>query len=121
MEKRETGKRDGIKVTGKQINKKSQRALTYSPDTSLYDNAIIYIETDTGSGSGVVITQDGYALTCAHVIAGAEEIFVRYQTSPDDYDEKDVEKLRSAIAKELGIKLPKKAASAKGKGKKGKK
>ena len=43
------------------------------------------------------------------------------ETSPDDYDEKDVDKLRSAIAKELGIKLPKKAASAKGKGKKGKK
>ena len=43
------------------------------------------------------------------------------ETSPDDYDEKDIEKLRSAIAKELGIKLLKKAAPAKGKGKKGKK
>jgi hypothetical protein len=43
------------------------------------------------------------------------------ETSPDDFDEKDIEKLRSAIAKELGIKLPKKAAPAKGKGKKGKK
>ena len=41
------------------------------------------------------------------------------ETSPDDYDEKDIEKLRAAIAKELGIKLPKKAALAKGK--KGKK
>jgi hypothetical protein len=41
------------------------------------------------------------------------------ETSPDDYDEKDIEKLRAAIAKELGIKLPKKAAPAKGK--KGKK
>lgn len=39
-------------------------------------------------------------------------------TDPDDYDEKDVEKLRSAVAKELGIKLPKKAAPAKKKGKK---
>jgi hypothetical protein len=43
------------------------------------------------------------------------------ETSPDDFDEKDIEKLRSAIAKELGIKLHKKAAPAKGKGKKGKK
>ena len=41
------------------------------------------------------------------------------ETSPDDYDEKDIEKLRAAVAKELGIKLPKKAAAAKGK--KGKK
>lgn len=41
-------------------------------------------------------------------------------TDPDDFDEEDIEKLRKAIAKELGIKsLVKK--EAKGKGKKGKK
>ena len=28
-------------------------------------------------------------------------------TDPDDYEEEDVEKLRKAIAKELGITLPK--------------
>lgn len=42
------------------------------------------------------------------------------ETDPDDYDEDDVEKLRKAIAKELGLKLPAKK-KAKGKGKKGKK
>nr|DAY40808.1 MAG TPA: DNA polymerase phi [Caudoviricetes sp.] len=36
-------------------------------------------------------------------------------TDPDDFDEDEVEKLRAAVAKELGIKLPKKS------GKKGKK
>ena len=41
-------------------------------------------------------------------------------TDPDDFDEEDIEKLRKAIAKELGIKLPTKK-EAKGKGKKGKK
>ena len=41
-------------------------------------------------------------------------------TDPDDFDEEDIEKLRKAIAKELGIKLPAKN-EAKGKGKKGKK
>lgn len=41
-------------------------------------------------------------------------------TDPDDYDEDDVEKLRKAIAKELGLKLPAKKET-KGKGKKGKK
>ena len=41
-------------------------------------------------------------------------------TDPDDFDEEDIEKLRKAIAKELGIKLPAKK-EAKGKGKKGKK
>lgn len=42
------------------------------------------------------------------------------ETDPDDFDEDDIEKLRKAIAKELGLKLPAKKA-AKGKGKKGKK
>ena len=42
------------------------------------------------------------------------------ETDPDDYDEDDIEKLRKAIAKELGLKLPAKK-EAKGKGKKGKK
>ena len=41
-------------------------------------------------------------------------------TDPDDFEEEDIEKLRKAIAKELGIKLPAKK-EAKGKGKKGKK
>ena len=42
------------------------------------------------------------------------------ETDPDDYDEDDVEKLRKAIAKELGLNLPAKKET-KGKGKKGKK
>lgn len=42
------------------------------------------------------------------------------ETDPDDYDEDEVEKLRKAIAKELGLKLPAKK-EAKDKGKKGKK
>lgn len=42
------------------------------------------------------------------------------ETDPDDYEEDDIEKLRKAIAKELGLKLPAKK-EAKGKGKKGKK
>lgn len=39
---------------------------------------------------------------------------------PDDFDEDEIEKLRKAIAKELGLKLPAKK-EANGKGKKGKK
>ena len=42
------------------------------------------------------------------------------ETDPDDFDEDDIEKLRKAITKELGLKLPAKK-EAKGKGKKGKK
>lgn len=39
------------------------------------------------------------------------------ETDPDDFEEDDIEKLRKAIAKELGLKLPAKK-EAKGKGKK---
>lgn len=42
------------------------------------------------------------------------------ETDPDDYEEDDIEKLRKAIAKELGLKLPAQK-EAKDKGKKGKK
>lgn len=40
------------------------------------------------------------------------------ETDPDDFEEDDIEKLRKAIAKELGLKLP---AKKEAKGKKGKK
>ena len=36
-------------------------------------------------------------------------------TDPDDYDEEDIEKLRKAVAKELGISLPSKKSARKGK------
>lgn len=40
---------------------------------------------------------------------------------PDDYEEEDIEKFRKAIAKELGITLPKAKKETKAEGKKGKK
>jgi hypothetical protein len=40
---------------------------------------------------------------------------------PDDYEEEDIEKFRKAIAKELGITLPKAKKETRAKGKKGKK
>ena len=35
------------------------------------------------------------------------------ETDPDEFDEEDVEKLRKAVAKELGIALPKAKAASK--------
>ena len=43
------------------------------------------------------------------------------ETDPDEFDEKDVEKLRKAVAKELGITLPKAKAAPKKDTKKNKK
>ena len=39
-------------------------------------NSIFGTQTDTGSGSGVVISADGYILTCHHVVDGATSIKV---------------------------------------------
>ena len=39
----------------------------------------------SGAGSGVIISQDGYILTCAHVVAGATNINVQLNGSDDQY------------------------------------
>ncbi len=45
---------------------------------------MIYIETEKGSGSGFIITENGYAVTCAHVISGCKEIYVKIHNEEDD-------------------------------------
>lgn len=77
--------------------------LRYTVDTDQYDNTIIYIETDKGSGSGVILTQDGCALTCAHVVSGAEEIYVRYQKSPEEFDVVKAELIVSDRVKDMAV------------------
>ena len=49
----------------------------------LYVETVIYIETDKGSGSGFIFHPDGYAITCAHVVKDAAEIYVRIGTKAD--------------------------------------
>lgn len=47
-----------------------------------YDNkeyGLAYIETESGSGSGLMITSTGVCLTCNHVIEDCKEIFVRLE------------------------------------------
>ena len=41
------------------------------------ENAVLYVKTNTGFGTAFLISPDGYALTCNHVIEGASEINVR--------------------------------------------
>ena len=39
----------------------------------------------SGAGSGVIISQDGYILTCAHVIDGASNVSVQLYDSDQQY------------------------------------
>ena len=40
----------------------------------------------SGAGSGVIISQDGYILTCAHVVSGATSVKVQLNSSDESYD-----------------------------------
>lgn len=39
---------------------------------------VVYIAVDSGSGSGVIMTQNGYIITNDHVVAGSKKITVRF-------------------------------------------
>ena len=40
----------------------------------------------SGAGSGIIISQDGYILTCAHVVSGATSVKVQLNGSDQSYD-----------------------------------
>ena len=42
--------------------------------------------TQKAAGSGVIISQDGYILTCAHVVSGATSVKVQLNGSDESYD-----------------------------------
>lgn len=43
------------------------------------DSSVLFVRTDTGYGTAFLISPDGYALTCHHVIAGASKIEARFR------------------------------------------
>lgn len=45
--------------------------------------SVVSVERGRGQGSGVVIAQDGYVVTNSHVIAGAREARVRFETESE--------------------------------------
>lgn len=51
--------------------------LNYLFDKKEYSKTVIYLETDVGSGSGFIVTSNGYAITCAHVVDGSNDIYVK--------------------------------------------
>lgn len=55
----------------------SSLLCNYRINRKKYQECVIYIETDKGSGTGVIVTQEGYFITCAHVVNLCEELYVR--------------------------------------------
>lgn len=82
--KKEPAKKETEKTASggeNQVNFSSDYLVNHNQRKDIYTNAVIFIEVDTGTqqscGSGVVITRNGYALTCAHVVDGAKRMKVK--------------------------------------------
>lgn len=67
----------GTKPSSELIDVSPAKAIDYNGNKSLFLETILYIETDRGSGTGFFCNPKGYAITCAHVVHGAKEIYVR--------------------------------------------
>lgn len=63
------------------INPPSPYMVDYRSNSDIFLETILYIETNRGSGTGFIFNPQGYAITCAHVVIDASEIYVRVGTS----------------------------------------
>lgn len=59
------------------LSSNSETAIDYRHDKNFCQTALLHIgvESTGSSGTGFVISEDGYALTCAHVVEGVKEIY----------------------------------------------
>lgn len=77
------------------LTNESEELLDYRYDKNICQSALLHINIEkTGScGTGFVISEDGYALTCAHVVEGAENAEEFYATiiNGDGYSIKEDE------------------------------
>jgi S1-C subfamily serine protease len=55
------------------------KAMTAKDVAKWFTDAVVVVQTPTGNGTGMIVGSDGYILTCAHCIEGAEEIEVSYR------------------------------------------
>lgn len=94
-EKAEEDIRKGVPELEKEVDVSSLKSF-FKNETDLHDVggrkisyedkelATVYVETDKGSGSGFIISPDGICFTCAHVVEGAKEVYVRLDDEDED-------------------------------------
>ncbi len=83
-----TGSTDGTDMTLQQIAAVASPSVVAITTEQMSSNQTwfggYYVQ--SGAGSGIIISQDGYILTCAHVVSGATSVKVQLNGSDDSYD-----------------------------------
>lgn len=57
---------------------KSQQSLRLPENLDSVQKSVLVIRAGASTGSGVIISQDGYALTAAHLVSGLEKVVVKF-------------------------------------------
>ena len=83
-----TGSTDGTSMTMQQIASVASPSVVAITTEQMSSSQTwfggYYVQ--SGAGSGIVISQDGYILTCAHVVSGATSVKVQLNGSDQSYD-----------------------------------
>lgn len=83
-----TGSTDGTSMTMQQIAAVASPSVVAITTEQMSSSQTwfggYYVQ--SGAGSGVIISQDGYILTCAHVVSGATSVKVQLDGSDESYD-----------------------------------
>ncbi|NUS74236.1 MAG: trypsin-like serine protease [Corynebacteriales bacterium] len=92
---------EGNQDTGHQVQTSQGETVSDTSDNAAISarNSVVAISTGEGSGSGVVLTEDGYILTNNHVVSGARSLQV---TLPDG-NKVDAEVLATAADNDLAL------------------
>ena len=83
-----TGSTDGSAMTMQQIASVASPSVVAITTEQMSSSQTwfggYYVQ--SGAGSGIIISQDGYVLTCAHVVSGATSVKVQLNGSDETYD-----------------------------------
>ena len=83
-----TGSTDGNAITMQQIAAVASPSVVAITTEQMSSSQTwfggYYVQ--SGAGSGIIISQDGYILTCAHVVSGATSVKVQLNGSDESYD-----------------------------------
>ena len=83
-----TGSTDGTSMTMQQIAAVASPSVVAITTEQMSSSQTwlggYYVQ--SGAGSGIIISQDGYILTCAHVVSGATSVKVQLNGSDQSYD-----------------------------------